>query len=831
MRYVLSLNDPRALAANLAGGKGASLARLLAAGLPVPQGIVVTADAYRDLVAGVPDAAERVAALSGLAPAARAEEAAAWRDALARRPLPAGLAEEIAAALGADAASAYAVRSSGTLEDLAEAAFAGQHDSFLNRRGLAAILDAVKACFLSLWQDRAIAYREQAGLDGSRAAMAVVVQRMVTARSAGVAFSLDPVSGRLDEMVVTANFGLGESVVAGDGEVDHFVLDKASLALRHARIGAKATRVVVAADGVASVATGAEEAAAPSLSGDDLTALGHLLRQVEDLHGFPQDIEWAFDAEKLWLLQGRPVTAIAPRWTRDESAERFPNVVTPLAWDFVEAGFHTALAHSFALMGLPPFRGKWFALFDNYVYGNQSAVELYMGRAPLALRSLDELRAALPQLRRRFGWVEELPRQWSRDLDRYLMQVGALMAEPLDGASPGQIWDYVARVNALGRAYFKSNIAISIAQSALFHVLRDILRLLLGEAEGGAAFAALIGYAETRTGAINEELHRMARMIRDEPALAALLRETPATHLVAEDRLAAFPAFARRFGAFLADHGHREVEFDPYHPTWVEAPHLVLDALRLMLDQPAGESPAERLFAQKLRAQKAEFALTAALPEDLRLPLQELIGLVRIYTALDDLEHYETARLTLPLRRGLRALGERLCVKGVVATPMDVFFARVATLEQAIAAEDPGRWAALAREIDAAKSAYLANRERAPAWSHGAAEPAAAGALAGVAGSPGIAEGAVFVVRSADDFARFPRGAVLVARTTNPAWTVLFPLATAIVTESGGPLSHGAVTAREMGIPAVMAVRGVLDRLRDGDRVRVDGAGGRVTLL
>ena len=479
-------------------------------------------------------------------------------------------------------------------------------------------------------------------------------------------------------------------------------------------------RVVAAADGVASVAATMEEAATPSLSREDLATLGRLLRQVEAISGFPQDIEWAFDDRELWLLQARPVTAIAPRWTRDEFAERFPNVVTPLAWDFVEEGFHDALAHSFALMGLPRFRGKWFALLDNYVYGNQTAVDLYTGRPLLQLRGVADLRAAIPRLRQRFAWIEELPRQWARDLDRYLMSVGALMAEPLQHKSVPELWDYVTRVNALGRTYFKSNIAISIGQSALFRVLRDVLRSLVGETEASGAFAALTGFADTRTGAINEELHQMAALIRGEPALAEALRGVPAQRILAEDRLAAYPGFARRFAAFLGDHGHREVDFDPYHPTWIEAPHLVLDALRLLLDQAPGESPSQRLLAQKIRAQKAEFALASALPEDLRFLAQELIGLVRTYTALDDLEHYETARLTLLIRRGLRALGEHLRERGVVGGADRRLLRPRRGLEQAIAAADASSSASLAADLRSAKRAYLASRERAPRLGVGA---------------------------------------------------------------------------------------------------------------
>src|SRR5262249_24538491 len=158
-------------------------------------------------------------------------------------------------------------------------------------------------------------------------------------------------------------------------------------------------------------------------------------------------------------------------------------------------------------------------------------------------------------------------------------------------------------------------------------------------------------------------------------ALADLLRSRPAQKLVEERALAAFPAFAARFDLFLADHGHREVDFDPYHPTWVEAPWLVLESLRLMIEGPPGENPEERLLAQRRRAQQAELALLTPLPEDLRFFAGELVRLVRAYTALDDIEHYQTARLTLPLRRAMKALGSRLLAEGVGEEPLDLFFA------------------------------------------------------------------------------------------------------------------------------------------------------------
>ena len=211
-----------------------------------------------------------------------------------------------------------------------------------------------------------------------------------------------------------------------------------------------------------------------------------------------------------------------------------------------------------------------------------------------------------------------------------------------------------------------------------------------------------------------------------------------------------------------------------------------------------------------------------------------VIRLAREFTVLDDLEHYHTTRLTLPLRRGMRALGERVREVAGLEDPMDLFFVRKADLAHAAELDEPAAWRALGEAIRRTKSELLAARDRAPVWElghddAGQAADAAEGVLTGIPGSPGTAEGPVFIVRTVDDFPRFPKGAVLVARTTNPAWTPLFYRAAAVITESGGPLSHGAVTAREMGIPAVMSVRGVLSMLRDGELVRVAGTAGTVT--
>jgi pyruvate,water dikinase len=838
MKQILSFDEPTATQPGLTGGKGANLSILTQRHFPVPRGFVITVPVYHESIRGAADLSARVAALPFEDAGALREAGAALQAMLSQLPLPPEAAAEIREQLGNfPRGTAFSVRSSSTMEDLASAAFAGQHETFLNVVGVEEVLDRVRGCFVSLWADRAIAYRHQQGFDHNLAAMAVVVQEMVQSETAGVGFSINPVNGELGEMVINANFGLGESVVSGEGGVDQWILDKSTLAVRTASIAHKSRRIVSAASGTCEVHAPALEAEQPSLTDSQLAALAELLRRVETSYAFPQDIEWAFADGTLWLLQSRPVTTIPPRWTRDESAERFPNVITPLTWDFVESGFHRSLQHSFGLLGFPSFAGKWFSMSGQYISGNQNAVELYARRAPFAVHSLDDLRSAIPQLRQQFAWAQELPIAWLRDLDHYLITLGRFQAEPLEGKTPLEIWHHVLAVNEHGAQYFLPNIAISIAQGTLYRMLHGLLKLAIGPADADALFDHLMSWCETKTGQINKELFELAWLARQDQALADRLLGRESRALLRSGELSGFPGFEARFERFLRDHGHREVDFDAYVGTWIESPWIVLDNLRLILQTAMDQTPAERERVLKIRAQQAEVTLFAKLPADLHFFFHELLRLARTYTSLDDLEHYQTTRLTPVLRRGLRALGGILVEGGWLAEPMDVFFAHQVQLEQALLEDSPDGWHRLSAAIQEQRAAYLAHQSRRPEWQLGLGEttpdPATGSGpiLTGLPGSSGVAEGPVFLVLSPEDFARFPKGAVLVARTTNPTWTPLFYSAAAVVTESGGPLSHGAVTAREMQIPAVMSVKDSLTRQQNGQRVRVDGGAGRVELL
>jgi pyruvate,water dikinase len=835
MNYTFTFHDPIATSIELSGGKGSNLAILTQRGFPVPPGFIVIAAVYRDFIAEGKEILRTIEKFSFHDPGLLREESENLRQSLARLELPAAAAEEIRKQLKEfPDGQSFSVRSSSTMEDLANAAFAGQHETYLNCTGTEQILERIKDCFLSLWFDRAIAYRQQHGFYHALAAMAVVVQQMVPCDVAGVGFSINPISGDLNEMIVDANFGLGESVVSGEGEVDHFIIERSTHNVRLSNISQKSRKIIGVTGGTREVSLSREEGSRPCLDHGQLSQLADMLLRVEASYGFPQDIEWGFADGKLFPLQSRPITTIPPRWTRDESAERFPNVITPLTWDFVEDGFHRSLNYSFRLMGFPPFNGKWFAMHGHYVYGNQNVVELYGRRVPFVARDLGELRAAIPKLREEFRWVQELPVAWARDLDFYLISIGKFMTEPLADKSLSEVWAFVRAVNELGANYFLPNIAISITHSTIYRLLLRLLQMGFGPEAANSLFDRLMAFCETKTGTINKEMFELATMIRAQPALEKILKEHASREVIERKILNHFPDFQSWFEKFLRDHGHREVDFDAYSPTWLELPWVVLDNLRLILQTPMGQTPADKERELKIQMQQAELELFQKIPADLRFFFSEILRLARVYTSLDDLEHYQTTRLTLSLRRGLRELGGRLVKCGILAESMDIFFARSKQIDEAIQHDDDLGWKEFTEVVHRQKESYLQARARKPEWILGEskpAEPVSGDCLTGLAGSSGQAEGPAFLVIGSDDFAKFPKGAVLVARTTNPTWTPLFYSAVAVVTESGGPLSHGAVTAREMRIPAVMSVKESLSRLKNGKRVRVDGTRGEVYLL
>jgi pyruvate,water dikinase len=839
MTYALCLNDPLATDVSLVGGKAASLATLMKAGLAsgfnVPAGWAISSLAHDLVLKPVKARIRRLEAVPSDDHEALEKSYAAMIRTLNRVPLDRLVLEALGGLLD-EMRGPCAVRSSATCEDSAGAAFAGQHETFLNVSGEANIIRAIKLCFASFYAPQALIYRRQAGVTDAK--MAVVVQKMAPCDKAGVAFSLNPVTGALNETVINANFGLGESVVSGETDIDQFVYDRDQGQITERHVAQD--RLVMTASGSAQMVTSKETG--PSIDDYEIAQIAELSAKVTDYMGYPQDIEWGYVADNLVLLQSRPITRLPERLTRDESAERFPNAVTPMTWGLVEAGFHRSLAASFDLMGLPPLDGKWFVEKDNYIYGNQTAVELYHGLAAASNSAFDFTPKGLSELALKLARIDRFAKDWQVNLERYIGEMAALGQVDLEGTTLEERWAHVEAVNESCARFFEPNIAISLFHTGLSKALEGAASLLVGELDGPVLVNDLKAGIDTRTAYVNREMRKLADLVRMDNKLLVVLKaldafDGSAEDLIASGAFAGNPGFEQAFAAFVRDFGHREVDFDPWHAPWGDDPAVLLAQIMALAEADCGFLSDEDVVADHADGRAKAFAARQKLlneaPDEAALALNELIDLVCLFEELDDLEHYATSRITRPIRRALLAAGESLVAAGVLSAPRDIWMVAPDTIRAALASDDAAGWLRVTHQVLEGAMAYKAATSTSPEWNYGhrEIEIESGDSLVGLPGSAGQVEGEVFVLESAADFKRFPKGAVLVARTTNPAWTPLFYAASAVITESGGPLSHGAVTAREVGIPAVMCVKSAITKLTNGLRVRVDGTTGRIELL
>lgn len=326
------------------GGKGASLVRLAAHGLPVPPGFVVTTRAYRDFVADGLDREIRIA-LSDVDSAERAAEVIA--GAFARRELPAAITAAVRDAY-AEIDAPVAVRSSATAEDLPELSFAGQHDTYLNVTGAEAVLGAVRRCWASLWTARAIGYRARNGIPADSVALAVVVQRLVPAEAAGVLFTANPLTGARNELVINASWGLGEAVVGGGVTPDTYVLAHGTHTELSREVHDKESMTVLAPEGPRDAPVPWDKRRKHVLDQEGAAGLAALGERIHGLYGMPMDVEWTVQDGRFWIVQARPITSLTPAgwndslagdylWTCANLGEAVPSVMTPSTWSLVRA--------------------------------------------------------------------------------------------------------------------------------------------------------------------------------------------------------------------------------------------------------------------------------------------------------------------------------------------------------------------------------------------------------------------------------------------------------------------------------------------------------------
>jgi pyruvate,water dikinase len=857
------------------GGKTANLAVLLRAGMPVPRGFCVTTVAFDHFLAACPRRT-RLSELLSQCSADRidriAELSREVQSCLADTRLPALVGDAVLAAwrkLGEE--QSFAVRSSATVEDGAERSFAGQFESILNVRGADALLRAIQSCWLSLFCERALTYQVKQQVPVEKVKMAVLVQEMVEAEQSGVVFTADPLTGSTDWLVVEFVSGLGEGLVQGTVQPDRMLIEK-----RTGRVLASPADEA----GSGFEGRGSTERTEPGISPAILASLCDLARHTERLFGAPQDIEWAQRRGELFLLQARPITTRTPVktwedrqiWNNLNTGEVMPDVMTPVTWSMLQSLLDVWFGSLYRLTGAELRRAPLAGLVAGRLYFNINTAlatikpfSFLLNKIPNAAKAfggghvkvdpqslLSLLADGFPDLGFRWpkyilSWprisydlVTHSPGRGDAWIARLKTQMDNLVRVDVEAMSTPELTRLFNRL--VREAWEGWDLLYLMTQAAALPVFQKACRDWLGDPDltvGYRLFSALGGMPTTEAGLALWRLAMLAYVDSDTKVLVCSETDWPQVRATLHQTVHG-RRFLSAWDAFMTEHGHHcRGELELFNARWSETPDYILGLVRGYLRSIGRSDPREN---QRRLAEERE-RLTEQCRRRLKNPTKRWIFSRSLRCAQklavnrEELKNQGVRQFTL-LRRVLRALGQRLHQQGLLSCGDDIFFLEVAEIEPVALGHASLNWR---ERIDRRRREYELNQKLAPPSvvigrfdpnaPNGPTADAGATCLTGIAVSPGIVTGPARVILRADDHEQVLSGEILVAPFTDPAWTPYFVTAAGVVMDQGGILSHGSIIAREYGLPAVTNVRSATRVIRTGDRVRVDGNYGRVTIL
>lgn len=846
------------------GGKGAALLQLAAWGQPVPEFMVITAQTLRTLL--------HTAHLQDLddwldhphQPLPRSAEAVA--QVLHNCPIPEEVTEAVSRFIGGFPDAHFAVRSSASLEDGADASFAGLFTSVLNVRKPQDIWHALRRCWAAVFDKRVQSYMQRSAR-GTSLDLALVVQRLIPAQSSGVLFTVNPLRGVDSEMLIEACFGLGEALVSGQVTPDQYTFDWRSGLEVQRQIASKSHHSVRLPDApfVELQALPPEQADAPVLTAARVRELVNYGQDIQARSGRPVDIEWAWADGRFYILQSRPITrlgftGIEGEWTtadlRDGGVSS--SVCTPLMASLYRFVMDTTMPAYLTRLGfrLRAQDRQWMRVFYGRPYWNLGATKFYLAQIPgFKERTFDASLGIEPTyegdgvvaktnpvtlyqgLRALFAIRRSCKQQMLRCPDfaeqqkQRLTQLRNMNLPDLDDATLFRFCnEFLNREYLRSEASYFNLIYDNANLNSLF--LEKIAGLAFPKSEIPILFSGLNQVSHLAPMAalwgIREQLqadgdHRDFWLQSDPEHLATLYRDG--------NRSRGLDLLAEYLDAF-GHHAQRELDLKT--PRYAEDPGYAVKQIQEVLRQPVELDPRARNHQQQLRAAEAAERLLHAAPFWRRRNLRKDLALVRRFLWWREELRDLSTRFYQQVRRLVLEVEKRLLAQGILKTAGDVFFLPkddlLALLDNTLSPKQAQLrvtanrcyYDAFARfEIpDEIGNRYASESENVPAASD----------YRGVAGSPGVITGIARVIEDIDDSERLQRGDILVTRCTDPGWTAKFSILSGVVTETGGMLSHAAVICREYGIPAVLAVSHATHRIRDGQTITIDGNNGRIVL-
>jgi phosphoenolpyruvate synthase/pyruvate phosphate dikinase len=860
--YVLGFQEIDQTQVAVVGGKGAHLGELSRIeGLHVPAGFCVTTDAFKRIMAEAPSIDDLLDRLSRLKPDERGAIralSAEIRSTLEGTAIPDDLAAAITrplARLGEQAA--YAVRSSATAEDLPTASFAGQQDTYLNVVGQAAILEHVGRCWASLFTERAVTYRLRNGLDHREVRMAVVVQRMVFPQAAGILFTADPVTGNRKVASVEASFGLGEALVSGLVNPDVYKVrgdEVIAKAVATKRLAIHA----LPAGGTQEQAIEPEQQEQPALTDAQVVRLVELGRRIEAHFGSPQDIEWCLVDDGFGIVQSRPITTLFPI---PASGDQENHVYVSVGHQQMMTDAMKPLGLSFWQMTTPrPMAEASGRLFVDVTHELASPAS----RAALlgALGKSDPLIGdALQTIIDRGNFIQSLPDEgpaWAPPgttstpietdpaivtglIERSQASIAALKRD-IQTKSGSALLDFIlADIQEMRRVQFEPrSMQVILAGMEATWWLNDQLKAWLGEENVADTLAQSV--PNNVTSEMGLALLDVADAIRPHPEVVAYLQHVEDEGFLNElPRLAGGREARDAIQAWFDKYGMRGVgEIDITRPRWSERPTtlvpLILGNIK-NFEPGAGERRFEQGRQEAWQKEQELLGRLRALPEGERKAdeTKRMIDRIRTFNGYREYPKYGMVSRYFVYKQALLEEAERLVQARVLREKEDIFYLRFEELQDVVRTNHVDDQ--LIRQRKDAFRSYRALTPPRVLTSDGEViagtyrrDDLPDGALVGLPVSAGTVEGRARVILDMAE-ADLQLGDILVTAYTDPSWTPLFVAVEGLVTEVGGLMTHGAVIAREYGLPAVVGVEHATRLIRDGQRIRVHGTDGYVEVL
>jgi rifampicin phosphotransferase len=865
-RYVLGLEEIDKTQVALVGGKGAHLGELSRIdGIHVPAGFCVTTDAFRQIMTTVPWIDDQLDRLSRLDPDDRPAIrtlSAAIRLALEGIAIPDDLAAAITRSVSRlGRLAAYAVRSSATAEDLPTASFAGQQDTYLNVVGLAAILQHISRCWASLFTERAVTYRLRNGFEHRKVHMAVVVQQMLFPQAAGILFTADPVTSNRKVVSIEASFGLGEALVAGlvnadvykvrDGEVIARAVAAKKLAIRARPAG-----------GTRKLAIEPSSQEQPALTDTQIVRLAQLGRRIEAHFGRPQDIEWCLVDDGFQIVQSRPITQLFPIPATSDQGNHV----------YISVGHQQMMTDAMKPLGLSvwqlttprPMSEAGGRLFVDVTQALGSPATR-AGLLEAVGRSDPLLGDALQTILDRGDFIPALPDEGPDDgpggtpaggapapietdpaivaelVERSQASIATLKRDIRAKSGPALLDFILADFQELKRILFdpRSHQVFMSAMEASWW-LNEQLQAWLGEKNAVDTLTQSV--PNNVTSEMGLALLDVADVIRPHPDVVEFLERVEDENFL--DELPALPGGCEArdaIQAYLDKYGMRCVgEIDITKPRWSERPATLVPMIlgNIKNFEPgAGERRFEQGRQQAWEKEQELLTRLRALPDgDLKAEeTKRMIDRVRTFIGYREYPKYGMISRYFVYKQALLNDAERLVQARVLREKEDIFYLRFSELHDVVRTDQVDDQ--LIRQRKDAFRSYQALTPPRALTSDGEAVAGTyrradvpPGALTGLPVSAGTVEGRARVILDMTE-ADLEAGDILVTAYTDPSWTPVFVVIKGLVTEVGGLMTHGAVIAREYGLPAVVGVEHATRLIRDGQRIRVHGTDGYIEIL